>query len=145
MHAAAFAVLAAMILAAHAVGLSRFGRVLRAASANPARVTALGYDVRRIRLAAYTLSGMGGALAGWLLAANAGFISPAILDWRMSGELLVMVILGGAASPLHAALGAGGLVLAEEALAGASTHPGLILGPPLILAVLLTRKRRGFA
>ena len=63
------------------------------------------------RLVAYALSGMGGALAGWLLAANAGFISPAVLDWRVSAELLVMVILGGTASPLHAALGAGGLVL----------------------------------
>jgi branched-chain amino acid transport system permease protein len=145
LHATAFVLLLAMILLLHAIGLSRFGRVLRAARENATRVTALGYDVRGIRLAAYTLSGMGGALAGWLLAANAGFISPAVLDWRMSGELLVMVILGGATAPLHAALGAVGLVLAEEFLAGFTEHRGLVIGPLLILAVLLTRKRGAFA
>ena len=141
-HVVVLVLLAGLILLLHAIGVSRFGRVLRAAQENEQRVATLGFDVFRVRLAAYALSGGLGGLAGWLLAAQAGFISPATLDWRVSGELLVMVILGGAPSPLGAALGAGGLLLVEELLAGFTGHTGLVLGPLLILAVLLSRRPR---
>lgn len=125
---------------------SRFGRVLRAAADNPARTAAAGFDVRRVRLAAYAGAGAVAASAGWLLALHAQFISPAVMDWRRSGELLVMVILGGAGTPEGAALGAVGLTLGEEALSRVTDHWRLILGPLIVLVVLWgawTRRRPG--
>ena len=130
------------------VALSRFGRVLRAARENEVRVAALGYDVVRIRLAAYTIGGAGGGMAGFWLANNSEFVSPAVLDWRSSGHLLVMVILGsvGALSRsvdgrlVGAAAGATGLIVAEEGLALLTPHWPLLLGPALVLIALLGRR-----
>jgi branched-chain amino acid transport system permease protein len=141
LHALALAVLIVFVLGARVLAASRFGRVLRAATESEARVTASGFDVRRARLAAYVLAGAGAGVAGWLLGVHAGFVSPTMLEWRASGELLVMVILGGAARPEGAVIGAVGVVAAEEVLAGMAEHWRLIFGA-LIIAVVLLRGRR---
>jgi branched-chain amino acid transport system permease protein len=127
---------------------SPYGRALRAARESPVRAAALGYDVTRIRLAAYTIGGAGGGLAGFWFANNSEFVSPAILDWRGSGHLLVMVILGSLGRLgrsingrlVGAAAGATGLIVAEEGLALLSPHWPLLLGPVLIAASLLWRR-----
>ncbi len=142
LHALALGGLLASVLGARALGAARFGRVLRAARDNPARAAALGFDVVGVRLAAYVLAGAGAGVAGWLLAAGSGFVSPAIMDWRMAGELLVMVILGGAAAPEGAAIGAVLLVLAQEGLAAFTEHGRLVLGALLLLAALARTRRR---
>jgi branched-chain amino acid transport system permease protein len=129
------------LLGARTLGASRFGRVLRAARENAGRVAALGFDVQRTRLV-YVLAGAVGGGAGWLLAASSGFVSPALLDWRVGGELLVMVILGGAATPEGAVAGAVGLILAEEGFAAASEHGRAALGALLVLAALIRLRRR---
>ncbi len=147
-HYAVVASLALLGWALRVLALSPYGRVLRAARENPARVAALGYDVVRIRLAACTAGGAGGGLAGFWFANNSEFVSPAILDWRASGHLLVMVILGSVGALgrsvdgrlVGAAAGATGLIVAEELLAGLTTHWPLILGPLLLLAALLGRR-----
>ena len=92
-----YAVVASLILFGlllRMLAISPFGRALRAVRENPVRATALGYDVTRIRLAAYTVGGAGGGLAGFWFANNSQYVSPAILDWRNSGHILIMVILG---------------------------------------------------
>lgn len=131
------------------LALSRFGRALRAARENEGRVASLGYDVARIRLAAYTVGGAGGGLAGFWFANNSEFVSPAILDWRGSGHLLIMVILGSAGALgrtvdgrlVGAAAGATGLIAAEEWLAELTPHWPLLLGPALVAAALLGPRR----
>ena len=138
-HALVLLLLAGAVLGARALAASRFGHVLRAARDNPERAASLGFDVARVRLAAYVVAGGAGGLAGWLLAAATGFVSPATLNWRLAGELLVMVILGGVATPEGAAAGAVGLVLAEEALAAGSEHGRIVLGALLLGAALLRR------
>ena len=140
LNALALVVLAGLVLGSRRLAASRFGRVLRAATESEARVTAAGFDVRRARLAVYGLAGAAGGLAGWLLAVHAGFVSPAMLEWRLSGELLVMVILGGVARPEGAAIGAVAVVAAEEVLSGLTGHWRLIFGP-LIIALVLLRGR----
>ena len=129
-----------------AVIASRFGRVLRALRQNRARVQALGFNVFAVELAAYAIAGAIGALAGVLLANATEFVVPAYASWQRSGELLVMVILGGAArasgAPLGAILGAFAVVLAEEFLAQFTEHWRLIFGPALVLAVLLAKPGR---
>jgi branched-chain amino acid transport system permease protein len=135
-HLVALAVLVGLVLMVRALGASRFGRALRAARQSEARVVTSGIDVRLVRLIAYALAGASGGIAGWLLAVHSDFVSPALLEWRNSGELLVMVILGGL-TPEGAALGAVALVLLQEALAGLTDHWRLILGPAIVLFVLL--------
>jgi branched-chain amino acid transport system permease protein len=142
LHGVVLALLLGVVLAARTLGAARFGRVLRAARDNTARVAALGYDVARVRLAAYVIAGGAGGLAGWLLAVASGFVSPATLDWRLAGQLLVMVILGGVATPEGAAAGAIGLVLLEEGLAAASDHGRIALGALLLVFALLRVARR---
>lgn len=135
-HYVAVVILLAMLALYHALSRSRFGRVLRAAKENEARVTALGYDVRRVRLIAYAFAGAGGAIAGWLLSVQVVFVSPAAMDWRMSAELMIIVILGGVASPLGAVIGAVGWVFAEEFLGSATEYWRMILGASLLLIAL---------
>ena len=141
-HAAVLVLLIALTMFARMLGASPFGRVLRAARESDRRVTAAGLNIRHARLAASTLAGAIGALAGWLLALHAEFVSPAMMEWRISGELLVMVILGGAATPEGAALGAIALTLGEAALAGVTEHWRMILGPLIVLLALTGRWQR---
>ena len=84
-------------------------------------------------------------MAGWLLGVHSGFVSPAFMDWRNSGELLIMVILGGAATPEGAALGAIGFIAIEEVLSARTEHWRLLAGPAIVLFVLLRHRRRRFA
>ncbi len=118
---------------------SRFGRVLNAAKSNPTRVTCLGFDVFRFRLAAYVIAGVLAGLAGFLSAVQTEFVSPATMSWHRSGELIVMVILGGMGSRNGALLGALAYVGLEELLSTYFAHWKLIFGPLLVLMVLYAK------
>jgi branched-chain amino acid transport system permease protein len=125
------------------IAASRFGRALQASRDNPERVASLGFDVARIRLAAYVISGAVCSLAGFLLAQHNQFVSPAFLSWQRSGELIFMVILGGAGTLAGAIpgaiLGAIAFILTEEFLSGLTENWKAIFGPLIILFVLFTR------
>jgi branched-chain amino acid transport system permease protein len=116
-----------------------FGRALDGTRRNEARMRALGYDVFRAQLTAYVLAGALGGLAGALLANHAEFVSPAYMDWRRSGELIVMVVLGGFASLTGAAAGALALIALEEILAGWTEHWRLVLGLIVLGVALFAR------
>ncbi len=118
---------------------SRFGRVLRAARENARRVEAVGLAPYPFRLVAYVIAGAFGGAAGVLLANATEFISPATLSWQRSGELLFMVILGGAGRLWGAILGAAAFVLLETWLAGTIPHWKMVFGPLLVLAVLFLK------
>jgi branched-chain amino acid transport system permease protein len=118
---------------------SGFGRALRGVRQNAVRMQAMGFGPFAIRLAASVIGGMICVLAGVLLANAAEFVSPAYGAWQRSGDLLIMVILGGAGSVHGAILGAAAVVLTEEVLGRFTEHWRLIFGPLLILAVLLLR------
>jgi branched-chain amino acid transport system permease protein len=127
-------------LGLRALGASAFGRLIDGARQNPARMRALGVDAARWRLRAYALAGALGGLAGALLAIHAEFVSPAYMHWTRSGELIVMVVLGGVASLGGAGLAAVGLIAAEEALSGLSEHWRILLGL-IVLTVALFAPR----
>ena len=114
-----------------------FGRAVAGIRVNEDRMRALGYDTYRIKLAAFVLAGALAGLAGWLLAYEAEYVSPALLDWRQSGLVLMMVILGGRGTFYGPALGAATLVLLEEVLADLTPHWMLPLGLIVIVAVLV--------
>lgn len=137
-----FTCLALLILCwalVQALLLSRFGRVLRAARENETRARAVGFEPYRYRLVAYAIAGAIGGLAGVLLANGTEFVAPAYLTWQRSGDLLFMVILGGAAGPHGALMGALAFILIEEWLAHVTEHWRLIFGPLLILCVYYMR------
>jgi len=129
---------AAVVLVDRVVG-SRFGRVLRAAKENPTRAAALGFDVVRFRLVAYVLAGVVAGIAGFLAAVQAEFVSPAAMSWQRSGELIVMVVLGGMATRHGPLLGAVVFVGLEEWLSTWFAHWKLLFGPLLVLVVLYGR------
>ncbi|PSC05509.1 branched-chain amino acid ABC transporter permease [Alsobacter soli] len=131
--------LAAAYTLVRAIVGSRFGRALQGARDNPVRVASFGFDVFRIRLAAYVMSGMLASVAGVLLANQAEFVSPAYMAWQRSGELIFMIIIGGLGSLWGAVLGAAAFLLLEEALSGFSEHWKLAFGVLIVLFVLFTR------
>ena len=118
---------------------SRFGRVLQGAAGNERRMGALGFPVYRYRLAAFVIAGSVAGLAGALMANQDTFVSPEMLHWSHSGELMVMVILGGLGTLHGAVLGAVALVVLEEVLAAWTEHWMLLLGPLLVAVVLFAR------
>jgi branched-chain amino acid transport system permease protein len=135
----AFAALLGSYLLCRSLVASRFGRVLRGAKQNAARMTALGFEVYRFQLAAYVIAGTLSGLAGFLLANATEFVSPAYMSWQRSGELIIMVLLGGIGTLHGAIVGAAAFLLLEEWLAGVTEHWKLIFGPLLVLVVLFGR------
>jgi branched-chain amino acid transport system permease protein len=118
---------------------SRFGRVLRGAKENPVRVAAVGFDVYRFQLATYVIAGALGGLSGFLLANATEFVSPAYMSWQRSGELIVMVLLGGLGTLDGAIVGTVAYLLLEEWLSGLTENWKVIFGPLLVLVVLFAR------
>jgi len=79
-------------------------------------------------------------VAGVLLVNFTKYVSPAFMHWTRSGEIMVMVILGGMGTRLGPALGAAVFLLLEEILSGYTEHWQLFLGPVLIVIVLFARR-----
>ncbi|MFK7764670.1 MAG: branched-chain amino acid ABC transporter permease, partial [Roseobacter sp.] len=123
----------------HRMSLARFGRVLRAARDNPQRAEIMGFNVKRIQLTAYVIAAMIAGVSGILVVQHAEFVSPALATWQRSGDLIVVVVLGGLASRNGAILGAFFVVLAEEILSTFIHEWRLIYGPLLILLVLFAK------
>ncbi|MCQ8782098.1 branched-chain amino acid ABC transporter permease [Mangrovibrevibacter kandeliae] len=137
-----YAVLAVLILAfagLRAVVASRFGRVLRGTRDNAQRMQAIGFSPFRYQLTAYVMAGAIAGIAGVFLANQAEFVSPAYMTWQRSGELIVMVVLGGMGTLVGAIAGAIAFLLVEDWLAIFSEHWKLGLGILLVLLVLFTR------
>ncbi|MEH3147328.1 MAG: branched-chain amino acid ABC transporter permease [Methylobacterium frigidaeris] len=135
----ALGVLAVVFVALRLLVASRFGRVLRGIRENAVRMEAIGFPAFPYQLTAYAVAGAIAGLAGVLLANQAEFVSPAYMSWQRSGELIVMVVLGGMGTLVGAVAGAAALIAVEEGLAHFSEHWRLGLGLMLVLLVLLAR------
>ncbi|MBY6003484.1 branched-chain amino acid ABC transporter permease [Salipiger bermudensis] len=115
---------------------SPFGLALNAARQVPERVRAVGLDPRRLQLVALVISGAITGLAGALFADLNRFVSPTMLSWQMSGEIMVFVIIGGVARLFGPVAGAGIYVLLEHLLGGVSEYWQIFLGLVLLMVVL---------
>jgi len=118
---------------------SRFGLVVQGVRSNEQRMQAIGFHANRYRLVCFVIAGTICGLAGALLANNTDFVSPAVMYWTRSGDLMVMVILGGMGSLFGPVVGAIVYLLLEELLSQFTEFSGLILGPVLLLIVLFAR------
>jgi branched-chain amino acid transport system permease protein len=119
---------------------SRFGMVLRAAKSNDARTRAIGFSPYPYRLAAFVIAGAMCGLAGALYANHINYITPGLMSWQQSGDIMFMVILGGMASTSGPVLGAFVLLLLEDLLSGWTQHWQVILGPLLVLSVIFFKR-----
>jgi len=119
---------------------SRFGMVLRGTMENERRMKALGFPTLRYRLAAYVISACFCAVSGLLLANLTEFTSPDYMAWSRSGELIVMVVLGGIGTSIGPLVGAMALLLLEEFLSALTTHWMIVMGPIIVLIVLVAKR-----
>ena len=120
----------------HRIINARFGRVLQGIRENEARMEALGFAVRRYKLAGFTVAGAIAGLAGALIANQNGLVTPNLLSWQQSGALMVMVILGGVGRLAGGVVGAVALLVLEEALGTYTIHWPLGVGAVLLAVVL---------
>jgi branched-chain amino acid transport system permease protein len=118
---------------------SRFGLVIRGSRSNDRRMRAIGFPTFRYKLTCFVIAGTICGLAGALLANHTEFISPAMMHWTRSGDLIIMAVLGGMGSVLGPVLGAVALLLFEEALSDITEHWQIVMGPLLLAVVLFAR------
>ncbi len=118
---------------------SRFGLVIRGARSNERRLAAIGVPVYRYKLAAFTLAGAICGVAGVLLANRTDFVSPDMMHWTRSGDLIIMVVLGGMGTLFGPLYGAAAFLLVEEFLSDVTEHWQIVFGPLLILVVIYAR------
>jgi branched-chain amino acid transport system permease protein len=131
-----FAILLGCIYLVSRLVNSRFGLVVRGARSNERRMGAIGFPTFRYRLACFVIAGAMCGLAGALLANHTNFISPALMHWTRSGDLIVMVVLGGLGTLFGPLIGAVTFLLLEEGLSRVTEYPNLILGPFLLLIAI---------
>jgi len=117
-----YALLVATLYGAWRLIHSRFGMVLRGCKSNERRMIALGVPTLRYKVTAYVLSAMICVLAGVLLANLTRFCAPAYMQWQVSGELIVMAVLGGMGTLLGPVVGAAALLVIEEWLSSFDVH-----------------------
>jgi branched-chain amino acid transport system permease protein len=134
---------------------SRFGMVIQGSRSNDLRMRAIGFPTYRYRLVCFVIAGTLCGLSGALIANHTDFVSPAMMYWTRSGDLIIMVVLGGMGSVVGPVVGAVALLVLEEALPSVITfvlHPfmgekaagygefwQIVLGPLLLLVVLFAR------
>jgi branched-chain amino acid transport system permease protein len=131
----------ASLLFVHRVVNSPFGQVLRAIRENEARATSLGYDVARFKLLAFVLSAALAGLAGAMKAMVFNFASLTEVHWHMSGDVVLMTILGGIGTLSGPVLGSGVILLLEDLLAeNAGAWVPVIMGAIFVVCVLIFRR-----
>ncbi len=119
---------------------SRFGLMIRGAGDNERRLKALGVNAYAFRLACFVIAGAGAGLAGALMANQTEYVSPGLMHWTLSGELMVMVLIGGMGTLFGPVLGACVFLSLEELLAMATEHWMIYMGPFLLVIVVFARR-----
>lgn len=117
---------------------SGLGRSLSGVMHNEQRMRALGLTVWRVKADVFGLSGMIAGLAGALAAQHIMYVSPGLLSWTVSGEALVVVILGGLGTLVGPLVGAAAFVLLKHELSSVTTYWHLVVGV-LLIAVVMSR------
>ncbi|SDV51311.1 amino acid/amide ABC transporter membrane protein 2, HAAT family [Chitinasiproducens palmae] len=140
LYCVALAMLALLLLLGRRMLKARFGMTLAGIRMNPRRMRALGVATLHYTLAAYVSAAVLCGLAGVLLANLTQFVSPSTLSWTTSGELIVMVVIGGLGTFAGPVLGALAMVLVEEGLKAATEHWMVYMGPLIVVVVLVSKR-----
>ena len=119
---------------------SRFGMVVRGSHSNDARMQAIGFPTMKYRLAAFVIAGVVCGLAGFLLGNLTEFLTPEYMHWFRSGELMIMVMVGGMGTLFGPLFGAFAYLMVEDFLANFTEYWQFYFGPMLILLVLFAKQ-----
>ena len=119
---------------------SRFGMVVRGSHSNDARMQAIGFPTFKYRLTAFVIAGVVCGLAGFLLGNLTEFLTPEYMHWFRSGELMIMVMVGGMGTLFGPLFGAFAYLMMEDFLANFTEYWQFYFGPILILLVLFAKQ-----
>jgi branched-chain amino acid transport system permease protein len=134
------AVLLAVLYFAHRLVNARFGMAILGINSNERRMRALGFPTFRYKLTCFVIAAVIAGIAGIFIANQNNFISPGVMHWTQSGDLMVMVILGGAGSLFGAVVGALAYLIVAGVLSSFTQHWLAVFGPALLLIVLFGRR-----
>jgi branched-chain amino acid transport system permease protein len=115
---------------------SPFGRVLAGIRVNEHRMRAVGYSSFGYKLTAFTLAGMLAGIAGYLWAAQTGYVNPELMGFHMSAHAIMMVILGGMGNFAGAIVGAFAFEYVMHFFKDLSKHWQLLMGLFIVLVVV---------
>jgi branched-chain amino acid transport system permease protein len=132
--------LAVCTFIAHRLINSRFGMVIRGSHSNEARMQAIGFPTFRYKLLAFVISGAMCGVAGFLLANLTEFVTPEYMHWFRSGEIMIMVLVGGMGTLFGPLFGAAAYLLFEEIISDITQHWMIIFGPILIILVVFAKQ-----
>jgi branched-chain amino acid transport system permease protein len=124
----------------HRIIHSPFGQVLKSIRENEARALSLGYDVDRYKLMAFVLSAALAGMAGASKALALGLATLTDVSWQMSGEVVLMTLLGGMGTILGPALGASVVITMQNYLADLGSWVTIIMGITFVVCVLVFRR-----
>jgi branched-chain amino acid transport system permease protein len=123
----------------HRLVSSPFGRGLIGIRENEPRMRAMGYNVRRCKLAAFVIGGALGGVSGLMYATFNGFVAPTHVYWTASGEVLLMVLIGGAGTLIGPVLGATFFIVLKDVLSSTTERWPIILGAVFVLFIMFVR------
>jgi branched-chain amino acid transport system permease protein len=116
--------------------VARFGHVIRGIKENETRMETIGFPTYRYKLACFVIAAAVCGLAGALIANQTKYVNPNLLNWVLSGDLMIMVILGGVASRAGGVLGAATMLILDEAISPYTPYSKLYIGALLLIVVL---------
>lgn len=119
---------------------SRFGMVIRGSQSNDDRMQAIGFPTFRYKLTAFVIAGVICGIAGFLLANLTEFVTPEYMHWFRSGEIMIMVLVGGMGTVFGPVFGAIAYLLFEEVISDITEHWMIIFGPLLVILVLFAKQ-----
>jgi branched-chain amino acid transport system permease protein len=119
---------------------SPFGQVLKSIRENEPRALSLGYDVDKYKLVAFVISAALAGMAGATKSLSLGLATLTDVSWQMSGEVVLMTLLGGMGTILGPALGASIIVTMQNYLAGFGSWVNIIMGATFVVCVLAFRR-----
>lgn len=136
----ALASLVAVLFACDRIVRSRFGMVLRGCMQNDTRLQTIGVATYWYKVAAFSLAGAIAGLAGCLIANLNAYVSPNFLDWKVSGDVIMMIVVGGIGTLHGAPIGALVFLLMQEGISYFTDHWMAVFGPFLVLAALFWKR-----
>src|SRR5438067_8001485 len=134
-----FALLLVFLFLGSRIVRSRFGVLLQGVKTNERRMIALGFPTFRYKLAAFVMAGAVCGVAGALFANLTLFVSPSIMHWTRSCEIIMMVILGGPGPLVGAVFGAAAYLILESVLSRLTGQWQAVLRPNLCPVVLCSK------
>jgi branched-chain amino acid transport system permease protein len=119
---------------------SHFGRVLAAIRENEDRARFLGYDVQRYKMGVCMISAVLTGLAGALYPGRAAYATPDLLHWSISGEFLIMVMIGGLGTLVGPIIGGAFFIVLQEKVSSYVQWYSIVVGLVLVFIVLFVPK-----